>query len=340
MSDNFIEKESDDTGKLAEIYEQILEKLRAGAERFRAEYSETMREYVTEQKNVLEEIIETVDKAGSSEEHQSALERFLFGANNKEKFQQNLNEYTEHMENIKAINERYADDEDKRKSALFLLRQNRKQSSGFKGDDDEENPNGFVGEMVEGMSDELSDGLTKMLTDFENFETNFKNLGKNLANEMIKISADALMSMIFNEQNAANAIQAIRASYGAIKAVGSGIKGFFQGGWAGAIANVATASKHHSGGIVPDGANVNLPGTDEQLALLKGGGRVLSPGENVEYDRNSGGSNVVFNNFNIKAWDSKDVQKYLLENKQLLNAITFEGIKNNNNHLRTMVRNA
>ncbi|HIU86793.1 TPA: hypothetical protein IAD52_07465, partial [Candidatus Spyradomonas excrementavium] len=73
MSDNFIEKESDDTGKLAEIYEQILEKLRAGAERFRAEYSETMREYVTEQKNVLEEIIETVDKAGSSEEHQSAL---------------------------------------------------------------------------------------------------------------------------------------------------------------------------------------------------------------------------------------------------------------------------
>ena len=33
MSDNFIEKESDDTGKLAEIYEQILENLRAGAEK-------------------------------------------------------------------------------------------------------------------------------------------------------------------------------------------------------------------------------------------------------------------------------------------------------------------
>ena len=131
---------------LSGMYEDFLENLRAGAERFRAEYSETMREYVTEQKNVLEEIIETVDKAGSSEEHQSALERFLFGANNKEKFQQNLNEYTEHMENIKAINERYADDEDKRKSALFLLNQNRKQSSDFKGDDDEENPNGFVGE--------------------------------------------------------------------------------------------------------------------------------------------------------------------------------------------------
>ena len=145
MSDNFIEKESDDAGKLAEIYEQILENLRARAERFRAEYSETMREYVTEQKNVLEEIIETVDKAGSSEEHQSALERFLFGANNKEKFQQNLNEYTEHMENIKAINERYADDEDKRKSALFLLNQNRKQSSGFSGSGNDENQDGFVG---------------------------------------------------------------------------------------------------------------------------------------------------------------------------------------------------
>ena len=130
---------------LSGMYEDFLEKLRAGAERFRAEYSETMREYVTEQKNVLEEIIETVDKAGSSEEHQSALERFLFGANNKEKFQKNLNEYTEHMENIKAINERYADDEDKRKSALFLLNQNRKQSSGFSGSGNDENQDGFVG---------------------------------------------------------------------------------------------------------------------------------------------------------------------------------------------------
>lgn len=133
------------SNELSGWYEDFLENLRAGAERFRAEYSETMREYVTEQKNVLEEIIETVDKAGSSEEHQSALERFLFGANNKEKFQQNLNEYTEHMENIKAINERYADDEDKRKSALFLLRQNRKQSSGFSGSGNDENQDGFVG---------------------------------------------------------------------------------------------------------------------------------------------------------------------------------------------------
>ena len=53
-----------------------------------------------------------------------------------------------------------------------------------------------------------------------------------------------------------------------------------------------------------------------------------------------GTSPVVFNNFNIKAWDSKDVQRYLLENKQLLNSITYEGIKNNNCHLRHMVQNA
>ena len=36
----------------------------------------------------------------------------------------------------------------------------------------------------------------------------------------------------------------------------------------------------------------------------------------------------------------KDVKKYLLENRQLLNQITFQGIKDNNAQLRHMVRNA
>lgn len=38
------------SNELSGWYEDFLENLRAGAERFRAEYSETMREYVTEQK--------------------------------------------------------------------------------------------------------------------------------------------------------------------------------------------------------------------------------------------------------------------------------------------------
>ena len=65
--------------------------------------------------------------------------------------------------------------------------------------------------------------------------------------------------------------------------------------------------------------------------------------ENTSYNSNgsqSGSSPVVLNNFNIKAWDSKDVKQYLLENKNLLNQITFDGIKNNNCQLRNMVRGA
>lgn len=97
----------------------------------------------------------------------------------------------------------------------------------------------------------------------------------------------------------------------------------------------------HSGGIVPVGANAEVPGTQEQLALLKGGERILSPGENASYNSGQGSSSpIVLNNFNVKAWDSKDVKKYLLENRQLLNQITFQGIKDNNAQLRHMVRNA
>ncbi len=341
--DNVTKKDVEQAHKLTEVYEQVLTQIKERREKFKQEFSKTMQDFVGEQKTALEQIIEVVDGGGKQKENQNALERFLFGENSEQIFQKQLKAYETYMESAEAIKERYADDAEKQKAALYLLKENKKGRMGIKNSsEDDEASSGFVGEMVEGMSDELSDGLTKMLTDFENFEANFKNLGKNLANEMIKISADALMQLIFNEENTARAIQAIRASYGAVKAVGRGIMGFFKGGWAGAAAGVAGAaiSSHHSGGVIPEGANVNLPGTDEQLALLKGGERILSPGENVQYDRNSSGSNVVFNNFNIKAWDSKDVQKYLLENKQLLNAITYEGIKDNNQRLRQIVRNA
>lgn len=88
-------------------------------------------------------------------------------------------------------------------------------------------------------------------------------------------------------------------------------------------------------------ADAEVPGTQEQLALLKGGERILSPGENASYNSGQGSSSpIVLNNFNVKAWDSKDVKKYLLENRQLLNQITFQGIKDNNAQLRHMVRNA
>ena len=66
----------------------------------------------------------------------------------------------------------------------------------------------------------------------------------------------------------------------------------------------------------------------------------MSPAENVNYEKQRESSPVIVNSFNVKAWDSKDVRKYLLENRDLLNQITYEGIRNNYSHLRTMVQNA
>ena len=303
---------------------ELLEGIRARLEKARNEFQKT-----------LEEVM-------SDEWEGNGLEKWLFGdsAAFDRRREEELRKQEEYYKAQKAMQTLYSDDPDKQKAAMSLFGSLK---NGNNPDNEDEPANGFVGEMVDGMSEELSEGLTKMLTDFENFETNFKNLGKNLANEMLKITVDSLMEIIVKERLAAAAIAAIRATYGFAKAIGTGVSGFFNATKVGTALTSAVQTiipSHHSGGIIPEGANMNIPGTDEQLALLKGGERVLSPAENVQYDRNSAGSNVVFNNFNIKAWDSRDVQKYLLDNKDLLNAITYQGIKDNNHMLRHMVRNA
>ena len=342
MVDSIRPEDLSNPSKLSEAYDRVLKQLKERSAAFKREFKETLKEFAGEGKTALEQMMDVVGSGGKLKERKNALERFLFGENTEQMYQKQLIAYQNYLEIVKKTKARYADNEDKQKAALFLLNQNKEQIMGISSTAKNEDSGGFVGDMVNGMSDELSEGLSKMLTDFENFEVNFQNLGKNLANKMIKISSDALMKLIFNEQNAANAIMAIRATYGAVKGIASGFKGLLGFGISGLRGNFDMGGMAicHSGGIIPEGANVNLPGTDEQLALLKGGERILSPGENVEYERNSGGSNVVFNNFNVKAWDSKDVQKYLLENKQLLNAITYEGIKDNNQRLRQIVRNA
>ena len=92
--------------------------------------------------------------------------------------------------------------------------------------------------------------------------------------------------------------------------------------------------KYHSGGLVP--------GTKEQLAVLKGGERVLNPAESTSYgggaDTGEGSVNNIMM-FNIKAWDGKDVIKTLQANSQTINQIVSSGIKNNNQGLRTTVQN-
>lgn len=175
----------------------------------------------------------------------------------------------------------------------------------------------------------LSRSYDKILTEYQNFGDTMKGISTDIANYLIEESIRAVVQQIF-------ATQKMQGFVGAMK-------GFSGGG--GIFSNVLQGlgkglGLFHTGGVVPVGANMEIPGTREQLALLKGGERILSPGENASYNSNQQTSPVIINNYNIKAWDSKDVRQYLLDNKQLLNQITYEGIKNNNNHLRSIVQNA
>lgn len=185
----------------------------------------------------------------------------------------------------------------------------------------------------EKIADIFGDGLGKIVKNYDNFGGQMKDIASDIANYLIQESARALLQQVFQTQK-------MQGIVGALDTTSKG------GSWLGAGASIIKGvgkafGIFHSGGVVPVGANAQLPGTQEQLALLKGGERILSPSENVSYKDNQGGASpVVFNNFNIKAWDSKDVRKYLTENRELLNQITFEGIKNNYCQLRNMVRGA
>lgn len=182
------------------------------------------------------------------------------------------------------------------------------------------------------MEEIVGDTLQDIILDFDNFDKSLKNMSNKLMQYLLKQFSDmafeTLNKKIAESEWFGNIMG--NSNKGGSGFVDWNLSGFFMS---------FLGSKHHSGGLIPN-AGYSLGGTSEQLAILKGGERVLSPGENVEYERNSGGTPVVFNNFNVKAWDSKDVQKYLMENKNLLNAITFEGIKDNNQRLRQMIRNA
>lgn len=139
------------------------------------------------------------------------------------------------------------------------------------------------------------------------------------------------------------AATAMVAGSGIIGAGASKLGGVISGGTGGgttsgvspAPVSNADLPTYHSGGLVP--------GTKEQLALLKGGERVLNPAQNASYTNGEDtiGDNSVNNimMFNIKAWDGKDVIKTLQANSQTINQIVSSGIKNNNQGLRSTVQN-
>lgn len=312
-------KEKFEDSKLTRIVREAKKSFQDNNKEF-FELIKTVKESYTKKNDTLQAI---VTASQESFKKSSEFRKWLLGPTQEDKAAAAL-EYAKKQQAIKDSNL-----SDNQKFAGFTMNRNNFLDENSEGNSTK---NSFLEDALEKTAEETSESLQDILMGYKSFSEGMKSVGTQLSKFLLKQLTDTLMQMIFTQRNAETA-------GGTMKAVGG-----WGGGIFGTIMNIFSAwgGKHHSGGIIPVGANASLPGTQEQLALLKGGERILSPAENTSYNNNAAGgsSPVVFNNFNIKAWDSKDVQKYLTENKQLLNSITYEGIKNNNNQLRNIVRNA
>lgn len=181
---------------------------------------------------------------------------------------------------------------------------------------------------LSGNSDKLAGIFNSAISDMIDGTKDFGDIMKGVLNDLKNYFIKAIQDAITNELISTTTGNALSNSIGGASFFGGGLLGLF-----GSI-----LPSHHSGGVIPSGTGYSLPGTSEYLSVLKGGERVLSPAENVAYNNaQTDRKNVVVNNFNVKAWDSKDVQRYLLENKSLLASITAENIKYNNANLKYAV---
>lgn len=173
--------------------------------------------------------------------------------------------------------------------------------------------------------------MKNMSENTKTFGENLKQTINELKNYFIKSLADAVANGIIKTFSN-DEINSLFNNFGQ--------NNNFLSSSAGIFANLFSSifGKHHSGGYIPNGTGT-LPGTSEYLSVLKGGERVLSPAENSALNNSSATNkqNVVINNFNVQAWNSKDVQQYLLENKDILAGITADNIKYNNANLRYMI---
>lgn len=179
----------------------------------------------------------------------------------------------------------------------------------------------------------FNSSFDRVLTKSQSFSQSMKSLMDDLKRYFIKSLAESVSSSIFNSVANSNFL----SSLSGFSSGGFGVSGMLRS-FLGIFSGIKS---HHAGGVIPSGASYTLPGTQEYLALLKGGERVLSPSENASFSKDDNQKNkIVVNNFNVKAWDAKDVQQYLIENKNLLASITAENIKYNNANLRYMTGGA
>lgn len=298
--------------KWSDAWENASKKLKENNKKFKEAIKKLSENYKKQNEDIdsLIEVIKNGQESGS-------LKKYLLGTSVYDQYKTN-EKYSTMRENISASNLSNT----QKDAALNFIADNQ---------DSESTTDGLIQDTMDTAVDSFSNGLQKMILGYQDFKTTMQQIGSELTTYLLKQITDLAIQSLFTVNN-------FKAAGNAASATGN-----WGGGFLGAVGGIfkGVFGKHHSGGVIPSGANYSLPGTQEQLALLKGGERVLSPSENVSYnDSQGGGSPVVLNNFNIKAWDSKDVRKYLTENRELLNQITFEGIKNNNCQLRNMVKGA
>ncbi|MCR5261568.1 MAG: hypothetical protein K6C94_06980 [Candidatus Gastranaerophilales bacterium] len=188
-----------------------------------------------------------------------------------------------------------------------------------------------VSEHAKDITDSFAAAIAKLIDGTEDFDTVMKHMLADLQQTLFKALSSAVINKLLSstaEQQAFSVISNLTSFSG--NAVSTGLNFTFD-----FLKNLF--GSHHSGGLVPNGTgNIPLPNTKEYLSVLKGGEKVLSPAETASLDNNYQ-KNFVINNFNVKAWDSKDVRKYLIDNKDVLAGISVENIKCNNSNLRQTI---
>ena len=308
---------------LLERISLLLDKLRPQWEEFQNNCNE-IRKIIEEKQSLTSRLSESIEKASKDQ----TLPEKIFDM--EDPTTKALRAYMQRQKTLKELAEKYANDPEKKDLANALVKMGLTS-------DYSTGEGGWLYETLGDAGSIFKDELTKSLADFENFGDGMKALGNEIAQYMIKQGVDALSQIVVQSLQASKIIHSISAGNSEKSNTASNIFGSITS----AISTFFGAKKHHSGGVILPSSGT-LPGTQEQIAMLKGGERVLSPAETTSYNSEDSASSqpVVFVNNNIKAWDSKDVKQYLLDNASLINSITAQGIRDNKHYLRTMIRNA
>ncbi len=312
-----------DNSLIKEALEKIREKAREEVEKIKT-LKDEVKKIMDEQQSLSEQISNDIEQATNKE---SKWDKIFDLDNPRVKA---IKKMIEQEQELKKLAEKYANDPEKKDLANALVKMGLTSDSST-------DEGGWLYETLGDAGSIFKDELTKSLADFENFGDGMKALGNEIAQYMIKQGVDALSQIVVQSLQASKIIHSISAGNSEKSNTASNIFGSITS----AISTFFGAKKHHSGGVILPSSGT-LPGTQEQIAMLKGGERVLSPAETTSYNSEDSASSqpVVFVNNNIKAWDSKDVKQYLLDNASLINSITAQGIRDNKHYLRTMIRNA